>query len=76
MITRWGIGKAIDHLRDGLRVQRGAWGPTTWIELRKPLPMDDLVLPVIVLRTSVGRKTVWTPTHGDILAKDWRPAGV
>lgn len=66
----------MEHLKDGLKVHRGAWGSTVWLELRKPMPQDDLTLPVIVMRMSTGSKVAWAPTHIDLLAKDWRPAGV
>ncbi len=75
----YGIGWAIDAMRDGLRVTRRGWnGPGQYLKLVVPAarrrnvsPGPQMTLPYIYITTVQGDQVPWLASQTDILATDW-----
>lgn len=72
------IGWALAAVRDGKAVRRRAWDllmeipeESTILTLERPAPDYSEVL---VITMNNGRKTLFTPSHVQLLADDWELA--
>lgn len=71
----FGIGRAIDEMREGRRVTREGWnGKNQHLELQKPDQQSKMTLPYVFITTVDGNKVPWLCSQTDLLATDWRTA--
>ena len=74
------IGKAVEALKDGYRVQREGWnGKGMWLALQVPDECSKMTLPYIYIEYPeghvaypLGSRVPWLASQTDMLAEDWR----
>jgi hypothetical protein len=74
------FGRALDALREGLRVQRNGWnGKGMWLLLQVPDEHSKMTHPYIYIEYPVGHvaypegsRVPWLASQTDILATDWQ----
>ena len=68
----FGIGIAIEALKDGQAVTREGWnGPGQMLLLQTPDENSKMTLPYIYIQTVQGDLVPWLASQIDILATDW-----
>ena len=76
------FGRALDALREGLKVQRSGWnGKGMWLKLQTPDENSKMTLPYIYIEYPVGHvaypngsRVPWLASQTDTLATDWEVA--
>ena len=69
---RFGIGRAVKMLQQGLRVYREGWnGKGQYLELQIPNHHSRMSLPYVFIRTVQGDLVPWLASQTDLLARDW-----
>lgn len=72
-MNQFGIGRAIEHLREGNRVQRAGWnGKGMWIGLQSPDANSKMTEPYVYMKTAQGGLIPWLCSQADLLATDWQ----
>lgn len=75
MNETFGIGQAIEEMRDGRRVTRSGWnGKGMYLELQVPDKFSKMTLPYVYMRTAQGDLIPWLCSQTDLLATDWQIA--
>lgn len=80
MEEQFGIGRAIEKLRDGKLVNRAGWNGTgMWLSLQVPDENSKMTLPYIYIEYPKGHpafpegsRVPWLASQTDLLADDWR----
>lgn len=68
----FGIGQAVNELREGSRVARAGWnGKNMYLELQVPDAHSKMTLPYVYMRTVQGDLVPWLCSQTDLLATDW-----
>jgi hypothetical protein len=73
------FGRALDALKEGLKVQRTGWnGKGMWLLLQTPDEHSKMTLPYIYIEYPVGHQAYpsgsrvpWLASQTDMLAIDW-----
>jgi hypothetical protein len=71
------FGSALQALRDRFRVARRSWrGRELYIELMAAQAWNAEgciipLIPILVMKTSVGAFVAWHPSASDVLSTDW-----
>lgn len=69
----FGIGRAVEALRTGHRVNRVGWnGPGQFLTLQVPDENSKMTLAYIYITTVQGDLVPWLASQTDILAHDWQ----
>lgn len=72
MYVTFGFGIALEHLRNGMRVQRRGWnGKGMWLALQVPDDNSKMTLPYVYMSTAQGDLVPWLASQTDILCEDW-----
>ena len=72
MVNTFGVGVAVAHLRNGVRVRRVGWnGKGMWLKLQVPDADSDMTEPYVYMRTAQGGLIPWLCSQADLLADDW-----
>jgi hypothetical protein len=72
----FGIGRAIDEMREGHRVTRDGWnGKNQWLELQVPDEHSKMTLPYVFITTVDRKRVPWLCSQIDLLATDWHIVG-
>ncbi len=74
------FGRALDALREGLKVQRVGWnGKGMWLKLQIPDENSKMTLPYIYIEYPfghiaypLGSRVPWLASQTDMLATDWQ----
>lgn len=75
MGEQFGIGKALEYMRDGRAVARAGWnGRGMWLRLQVPDAGSKMSLPYVYMRTAQGGLVPWLCSQTDLLADDWELA--
>jgi hypothetical protein len=70
--TFFGLGWALETLKDGRRVRREGWnGKGMWLELQRPDAHSKMTLPYVFMSTAQGDLVPWLCSQTDLLADDW-----
>lgn len=73
----FGFSEALEHIKRGLAVTRTGWnGKGMWIKLRDLDKKSEMTLPYIYMKTSDHNLVPWLASQTDLLAEDWKIAGV
>lgn len=66
------FGQAIEHLKNGGKVQRSGWnGKGMYLELQRPDAGSKMTLPYIFMFTADKNFVPWLASQTDILSEDW-----
>ena len=66
------FGWALDHLKNGGRVQRKGWnGKGMWIALQAPDANSKMGLPYLYMSTVDDKLVPWLASQTDLLTEDW-----
>ena len=72
------FGQALEHLKEGGKVQREGWnGKGMHVELQPPREGSKANLPYLVLcypndaSTTPGARVPWVASQTDVLSEDW-----
>ena len=72
MESIFGVGEAVNHLKEGKKVARKGWnGKGMWLELQVPDENSKMSLPYIYMSTIDGNLVPWLASQTDMLATDW-----
>ncbi len=67
------FGQAIEHLKNGGKVQRSGWnGKGMYLELQSPDAESKMTLPYIFMFTADKNLVPWLASQTDILSEDWK----
>lgn len=78
-VTGMDFGRAIDGMREGLKMRRAGWnGKGMWVALQEPDAGSMNTLPYIYIEYPVGHvaypngsRVPWLASQTDMLANDW-----
>jgi hypothetical protein len=69
---KFGIGWAVDELREGKKVARAGWnGKDMYLELQYPDEKSKMTLPYVYMKTVQGDLVPWLCSQTDLLTTDW-----
>lgn len=72
MNNQFGIGEAVEQMRNGNRVCRSGWnGKNMWLKLQVPDAHSKMTLPYVYMYTTQGDLVPWLCSQSDLLADDW-----
>ena len=75
MNEQFGIGEALQRMRDGQKVQRAGWnGKGMWLALQVPDAGSKMSLPYVYMKTADDKLVPWLCSQTDLLAVDWQVA--
>lgn len=72
-MNQFGIGRAIEQMRFGRRVQRAGWnGKGMWVAIQVPDADSKMTEPYVYMVTAQGGIIPWLCSQADLLANDWQ----
>lgn len=75
MGEQFGIGQAVQEMRDGKKVRRAGWnGKGMWLALQVPDEYSKMSLPYVYMKTADDKQVPWLCSQTDLLAVDWELA--
>ncbi len=75
MGERMNFSKALEALKQGVRMRRAGWNDRGQsIGLQRPDPFSANTLPYLFIITVQGDRGLWLASQTDLLAEDWEEA--
>jgi uncharacterized protein DUF2829 len=73
MNEQFGIGKAVEEMRNGAKVQRAGWNDKNmYLMLHSTYQHNKMTLPYVYIFTADKNLVPWSCSQTDLLATDWQ----